>query len=302
LWYLIIPLIGAFHVRRFWRLFRDRFVALQGVPPLTYQLSRLRSEDPLVYRCVGAIEAVSDEGLLWVRGEGVTAAVSMNRAQIFLVPPEGTDDGALQRLQWRQFPLVLEGSMVYVAGPYCTQDGRALFCSTKEEPLLVLLFDGDAETLAYRVLSAARQPNEYWNPITPYSLALGVFSQLLIAASYSGRPALRLSVLAALTAVFIPILPLLPPGVLLTSFYRRWWWRARHYRSYRDVLAFMQRQTQRNTQKGSPGFVPGPMAGWSIEQYENRSRLLVIYAVSAVGLGILMNIFLILFVLQNLFL
>jgi len=251
----------------------------------------------MLYRCVGAVEAVSDEGILWVRSKGVTVAVAMNRAQIFLVPPEGTEDGALQRLQWRQFPMVLEGSKIYVAGPFCTRDGRSLFCSTKDDPLMVLLFDGDEQTLVYRVLSAARQYNEYWNSLTPYSLALGVFSQLLIAASYSGRPALRLSVLIALTAVFIPILPLLPPGVLLTSFYRRWWRRARQYRAYRDVLAFMQKESI----TAAPEGLPDAVARGDIQQYKNRSLLLVIYAISAVGFGIVINMWVVLFVLQNLF-
>jgi len=290
--------IGAFHIRRFWRQFRTRFVSLQQVPLLTYQLSRLRSETPSLYRCIGTIEAVSDEGLLWVRSEGLTVAVSMNRAQIFLVPLEHSQDGVLQPLKWRQFPLVLEGSQVYIAGPYCFKENRPLFCGTGEDPLLVLLFDGNAETLVYRVLAAARQPNEYWNGITPYSLALGVFSELLLAASYSGRPALRLAVIMALTAVLIPMLPLLPPGVLFTSFYRRWWRRARQYRSYRDVLAFIHQHEQ----SARPvDFLPASDTGVNEHTYNNRSLLLLGYAIFAAGFGIVLNILVVLFVLRSLF-
>lgn len=272
---------------------------MQRFPLLNYQLSRLRTNEPSLYRCIGAIEAVSDEGLLWVRSEAVTVAVSMNRAQIFLVPPEDSEDGALQRLRWSQVPLVLEDSKVYVAGPYCTQDNRSFFCSTKEAPLMVLLFDGNEQYMVYRVLAAARSHNEYWNGITPYSLALGVFSQLLIAAFYSARPALRLSVLVALTAVCIPILPLLPPGVLLTSFYRRWWRRARQYRSNRDVLDFMEQD--RNSGEDILVKNKGGV-GWNIRHYTNRSRQLLAYAIFAAGFGIVINILLFFFMLQRLFL
>lgn len=285
-------------------------MALQKVPLLNYQLSRTPSETPHLYRFLGAIEAVSNEGILWVRSEGLTAAVSMNRARIFLVPPEDAEDGFLQRLTWRQLPLILEGSKIFIGGPYCSKDGRKIFCSTKEHPLIVLLFEGDEQNLVYRVLAAARQPNEYWNKITPYSLVLGMFSQLLIAASYSGRPALRLTALTALASVFIPIMPLLPPGVLFTSFYRRWWRRARHYRAYRDMLEFFKEHNPTGDTEMLTEMVPaiGPMekkAGFDpahIQVYRNRSCRLVLYAIAAAGFGIVLNILVILFVLQSLFL
>ncbi|AEJ18706.1 hypothetical protein Spica_0546 [Gracilinema caldarium DSM 7334] len=268
------------------------------MPLLNYQLSCLRTEEPSLYRCIGSIEAVNDKGFLWVRNEDVTVAVSMNWAQIFLVPPEGSQDGFLQRLQWTRFPLVFEDSKVYILGPYCTNLEGSYFCSTKDEPLIVLLFDGDEQDVIFRVMKAARQPNEYWNSITSYSLALGMLSQLLITMCYSGRPALRFFVLVALTAAFIPILPLLPPGVLFTSIYRRWWRKARQYRSNRDIYEL---------QKQIPplhhvDYVAESLIGKDIQFYQNRSLLLVLYAVIAVGFGIMVNMIIVFFVLQNLFL
>lgn len=281
---------------------------MQNLPLLNYQLSRLKNAEPSQYRFIGSIESVSDDGLLWVRSDNLTVAVSMTRASIFLAPPEGSEDGSLQRLSWKHFPLVLEGTKVFIGGSYCNKEGRNVFCSTKEQPLVVILFEGDERHLVYRVIAASRQPNEYWNGLTPYSLVLGVVSELLIAAFYSGRPALRMTVLAALTGVFIPLMPLLPPGVLLTSFYRRWWRRGRLYRVYRDLLEYIL--------SGEPSVRAGhedlPLFVWEIKKagldenhikiYKRRSRMLEIYAISAAGFGILCNIFVVLFILQWLFL
>ncbi len=260
------------------------------------------------YRFIGSIESVSDDGWLWVRGKNLTVAVSMIRAQLFLAPPEGAEDGSLQRLSWKHVPLVLEGTKIFVGGPYCHKNGRNLFCSTKEQPLVVILFEGGEQHLVYRVIAAARQSNEYWNALTPYSLALGVVSELLIAAFYSGRPALRMTVLAALTGGFIPLMPLLPPGVLLTSFYRRWWRRGKRYRIYRDLLEYMH-NCGASVLAGSQVL---SMFAWNrdkaslnpnqIKIYKRRSRMLELYAIAAAGLGILCNIFIVLFVLQRLFL
>ena len=241
--------------------------------------------------------------MLWVRGDGLTVSVDMNRAQIFVVPSEDTEDGHLQRVSWRNFPLVLEGSKLFLGGPYCIKNSQGLFCGTKEHPLVVLLYDGNDQTLVDRVLASARQPNEYWNRITPYSLVLGVVSQLIIAASYVGRPAFRLTALTALVAVFIPLMPLLPPGVLFTSFYRRWWRRGRLYRYYRDVLKFYRYTKQ-----------PRPLTLFKkinidmtdtdrlIRIYEGRSFMLELYAITAACFGILLNFLVILFIFQSLFL
>ena len=240
---------------------------------------------------------------MWARGDGLTVSVDMNRAQIYVVPPEDTEDGHLQRVTWRNFPLVLEGSKLFLGGPYCNKDSQGFFCGTKEHPLVVLLYDGNDHTLVDRVLASARQPNEYWNGITPYSIVLGVVSQLIIAASYVGRPAFRPTVLTALVAIFIPLMPLLPPGVLLTSFYRRWWRRGRLYRYYRDVLKFY-----RYTEQSRPlTLIPIKEIGIDmtdtdrlIRIYEGRSFMLEFYAITAVCFGILLNFFVILFILQSL--
>jgi hypothetical protein len=105
------------------------------------------------------------------------------------------------------------------------------------------------------VIRAGRHRNEYWNRFTPYGFVLNAFSQIIIAASFLPRPAFRLTTLAAFTALFAPLLPLLPPGVLLTALYRGLWWRARIFRAYRDLA----RQPLKYFPPGNldPGRLPG---------------------------------------------
>jgi hypothetical protein len=57
-----------------------------------------------------------------------------------------------------------------------------------------------------------------------------------MALNFLSRPAFRLTVITSLVAIFIPLFPLIPPGVLFTLAYRRLWRRARVFRAYRDLV------------------------------------------------------------------
>jgi hypothetical protein len=57
----------------------------------------------------------------------------------------------------------------------------------------------------------------------------------MIAVTFLSRPAYRLTMIAALIALFIPIIPWIPPGILFTVVYRRLWSLSRMYRAYRDL-------------------------------------------------------------------
>jgi hypothetical protein len=122
-----------------------------------------------------------------------------------------------------------------VGGSLVLLDGRQSFVSTREHPLLVIFYDGNDRSLSARTIRAGRHRNEYWNPLTPYALLLGSFTTIVLAISFLSRPALRLNAFAALIAFFVPLLPLAPPGVLLTALYRRLWLQARICRARRDL-------------------------------------------------------------------
>jgi hypothetical protein len=181
---------------------------------------------------------------LWIRSDTLTISVPLKGAHTYMLPtPEGGgvlgtfDPGeeSPQRIQLDRISAFTEGAKVFVGGLLVLQDDRWTFVSTRDHPLLVIFYDGPDNTLASRVIRAGRHRNEYWNRFTPYGFVLNAFSQILIAAAFLSRPAFRLTVLVAFFALFAPLLPLLPPGVLLTALYRRLWWRARIFRAYRDL-------------------------------------------------------------------
>jgi hypothetical protein len=89
--------------------------------------------------------------------------------------------------------------------------------------------------MAIQAIRAGRDKNEYWNAVTPYALIAGALSLIYIAISFLSRPAFRLTSITAFIAVFIPLFPMLPPGILFTLLYRHLWWQARVFRAYRDL-------------------------------------------------------------------
>jgi hypothetical protein len=269
-WYGIIPVIGAFFTRRAWRRFRRRFDELRLSPLLDYAAYRQGGGGK--YRFLGGFESVTDGHTLWIRDAELTVPVALTGAQTYVLPmplepgaghpglsppglfPDGKsasgksgekkaihesfDPGkeTPQRVKWEQLTSLTEGAKVFVGGSLVFMNDRPGFASTKENPLLVIFYDGPDRSLAIQAIRAGRQGNEYWNNLTPYALALGVFSQLFMILLYIQRPVFQLTVIAAFAAMFIPLFPLIPPGLVFTVFYRRLWWRGRVYRAYRDMV------------------------------------------------------------------
>jgi hypothetical protein len=205
-----------------------------------------------MYRFIGGFESLtnlaggeSSQGqTLWIRSDTLTIPISLKGAHTYMLPmPEGGEtlgpfdpgEELPQRIRLDRISTLTEGAKVFVGGLLVLQDDRWTFVSTRENPLLIIFYDGPDRTLATRAIRAGRHRNEYWNRLTPYGFVLNAFSQLLVAGAFLSRPAFRLTTLAAFVALFAPLLPLLPPGVLLTVLYRRLWWRARIFRAYRDL-------------------------------------------------------------------
>ncbi len=243
-WYAAVPIAGAFAVRRSWRLFRSRFESLRRAPLLDYAAYRKADPLPQDFRFLGSFESVTDDRMLWVRNEGLTVPVRLEGAQIYLLPSAGSgEEGYLEsegdapeRIRWDRLSTLTDGVRVYIGGKLCGEGGKRTFCSCRAAPLLVILYDGADRSLMFRTVRAGRHRNEYWNPATPFALAVGIAVQLVIAVGYLPRPAFRLAALAAFAAMFGPLLPYAPPGVLFTAVYRRLWRRARTLRAYRDLV------------------------------------------------------------------
>jgi hypothetical protein len=240
-WYVFIPFSGAIYSRIKWKGFRDQFDELRLYPLLDYKKYRSMGEG--IFRFTGGIESITDEHTLWVKGENLSIPVSLENTTGWLVPAQVDDTlpDAPEKIRWDRLSTLNENAKVFVGGVLQMQNGRLSFVSTKERPLMVIFYNCDETMLVDNIIRCGRTSNEYWNSITPASLFFGALSQAYIAASFINRPAYRLLVIYALIAIFIPLIPLIPPGLILTVIYRRLAWYARTMRTYRDLAKLPER-------------------------------------------------------------
>jgi hypothetical protein len=242
-WYALIPVAGAFMNRHRWRVFRQCFNGLRLKPFLDYTAYRWGKGG--LYRFIGGFESITDGHTLWIRNDELTIPVSLAGAHTYVLPMQETDEPSgifdpgketPARINWDQVATLAEGAKIFVGGPLLSRENRLTFVSDKDNPLLVIFYDGPDRSLTARTIRAGRGGNEYWNFITPYALILGAFSQILIALNFLHRPSYRLTVLVAFITVFVPLFPMIPPGFGLTLLYKRLWWQARVFRAYRDLV------------------------------------------------------------------
>jgi hypothetical protein len=278
---------GALYKRYKWYVFRRRFDELRLSPILDYR-QYAQNEDDGIFRFTGGFESVTDGQTLWIRSEDLTVPVSLKYAETYLLPmqkgssslkgvaesavssesspsQEGVSEGAIpevfdpgeetpEKIRWERISALAEGAKVFVGGTLVCRDGRRSFVSTKENPLMVIFYDGPDLSLTARVIRAGRHRGEYWNGLTPYALAIGAISLIVLAVFFLFRPAYRLTVIISVFALFIPLYPILPPGLLFTVMYRRLAWRSRILRAYGDLARLPLRHL--TSVKGN-GFLSG---------------------------------------------
>jgi len=244
LWYGLAPMIGALIERYKWHIFRKRFDELRLSPMLDYRQYSHDEKKVDTFRFTGGFESVTDGQTLWIRSEDLTVPVALQRAEIYLLPMQKSEgisevfdpgEETPEKIRWERVSALTEGARVFVGGSLICQDGRWSFVSTKEKPLMVIFYDGPDHSLATRAIRAGRHRGEYWNGITPYSLVIGALCQILMAVAFLSRPAFRLTVIVSIIALFVPLYPMIPPGLLFTVVYRRLAWRSRILRAYRDL-------------------------------------------------------------------
>ena len=242
LWYGMAPVAGALYKRYKWHIFRNRFDEMRLNPILDYNRYSQQAEDD-IFRFAGGFESITD-GILWIRSEDLTVPVYLNNAETYLLPMQKSDgipevfdpgDEAPERIRCERVSALTEGARVFVGGLLACRNERRSFVSTRENPLMVIFYDGSDFSLTPRAIRAGRHRGEYWNAVTPYSLAIGALCQILMATAFLPRPAFRLTVIVSIIALFVPLYPMIPPGLLFTVLYRRIAWRSRVLRSYRDL-------------------------------------------------------------------
>ncbi|MDR2942884.1 MAG: hypothetical protein LBV17_09865 [Treponema sp.] len=226
--------------------FRRRFNDLRLNPLLSYPQYRQLKDEGGVFRFTGEIDSITDGNTLWVRGENLTIPVSLKKTKCWLLPAHDGDGIPEQpeQVRWNSVSTLSEGIKVFIGGQIKTYDGRLSFISTKERPLTVIFYNCPDPALTDEITRSARTRNEYWNSITPVSIVIGALSLVYIAAYFLNRPAYRLTTITALVAIFLPILPMFPPGLLLTLVYRRITWHARKLRAYWDIVRLPIRYLQ----------------------------------------------------------
>ena len=239
LFYGLIPVAGAFVERRRWRFFRRRFSELWMKPHLDYAQSTNPVGDTEEFRFFGAFESISDQGQLWIRSGDLTVQADLSKALTYVFPFFDSEDltvgDAPERLHWNRVSALTGDAKVFVGGSLVRRENRRIFASLPDSPLLIIFFEGPENTMALKAVYSGRHRNEFLNFLTPYSFILGAFSLILVATTFLYRPAFRITMITALVALFIPIIPWIPPGILFTAVYRRLWSLARTYRAYRDL-------------------------------------------------------------------
>lgn len=236
--------------RNKWKRFRKRFNDLSFSKALDYRQYRQLTNEGGLFKFTGGIESITDGHTLWVRGDDLTIPVSLEtessvKTDCFLLhsssgTPMQEDEvpEAFEKINWDQISTLTEGAKVFIGGHLKLQNNRLSFCSTKEDPLMVIFYNCSDNDLLHSIICSARSRNGYWNNLSPIATITGVMALIYIAASLLGRPAFRLTVICAIISVFIPILPVFPPGLLLTTLYRRFSWNARKLRAKKELLHY----------------------------------------------------------------
>lgn len=246
LFYIVIPLAGAFRVRSIWRRFRETMVNASFFPICGYNDIIARRKEGY-YRFFGEIEAIQPEGLLWVKNSEMTMTVKMNHCHVYMIPSEKKKNSQMPtKLPWSRVFSLPEGTAVYISGDVKESDGRVLFSGSRKDPLTVILYDGEMDSLLERSISCGRQKNEYWNFMTPWSIGIGgilslVLLNMMIQAAVSTDFLIGGIIVAAL-----PVVPFLPPGLFFFLLYTSMWRRGRLCRADRDLVSLPLRFEERN--------------------------------------------------------
>ena len=242
IFYVLIPGVGAFGVRRRWRLFRKRIIEASLRVPVTYRLvrslPRVAAAKGSPARFVGALESIQGEHTAWVRGEDLTIAVDMSDSDVYLVAGSEPDRPTAPptRTTWARVGSLPEGVKILVSGRLDTSEAHPVIRSDGIEPVLAVFYDGAERSLLRRSTWSGRQLNEYWNSVTPGALAGGSFALIILAYVLFQQPLSPVFGRLAIGLASVPVLPLLPPGVALFYLYRVGWRRGRRLRAHRDVL------------------------------------------------------------------
>jgi len=258
--YLCIPLVGAFMLRAQWRRFRVRFIELRSAPILRYRdVALAAGEGNRVvgrFRLYGLVEALEGSDRVWLRGDEVSALVDLSRSPLYALSPEGNHPGSVERLPWKSVSSLAEGTRMLAAGLLVIERGKPVFVEAPGESLIAVSHDCDDRDLATRLVEGARAANEYWTPLSRVSLSLGLAAMSALLFFYDKTSLSTIRAMTFLVGV-LPILPLVPPGLLFFLLYRSLWRRALSLRTSRDLYRMPLAYFPPNSGEASSVELPG---------------------------------------------
>jgi len=201
------------------------------------------------FRFFGFLEAIRED-TIWLRNQRLTINAHMSSGTVYLLPSqeaaerEGRVENNVEtlpeenpkQLAWNSIFSLPQGTSVYITGALFAGSGEIYFENTRDAPLVVVIYDGETETILRRSIWSGRHKNEYWNQFTLPSLVVGFFSLLAYAYILYRNPMMRQQVIVAVTACVLPIAVFLPPGIFGFFIYKSFWKRARILRAERDLL------------------------------------------------------------------
>ncbi len=251
--YFLFPLLGAFRVRRQWRIFREALYASMDYPILTYRIVREKTANRR-YRFFGRIEAGRGDDRIWITNGKLSVQVDLADISVFTLSAGSelqTEDSRGIRVEQDEIPFsdippaytrsrqissFPQGTGLFVAGTLMYENERPVFQAEESSGLLVLIYDGDPAMLLRRAVWAGRQRNEYFNQFTPLSITLSSFTLFILAYIFLRTPRDLFFAHMALTMSLLPAAPFIPPGLFFYSLFRRIWRSGRYLRAERDLL------------------------------------------------------------------
>lgn len=244
IFFLGVPLAGAFSVRQRWRRFRKAVRRASTLPRIddAFAQTAIDSAPPREHVVVfGRLEGVEGKSGIWLRSLGFSVSVDLETIPLFLLPPRtgtgGSPPDVTPRIAyWKEMNALVEGTKFLVAGE--TRRGPSgtfsieEFSDTGEKPLIIM-YDGPDDDVFSRAMWTGRQRNEYWNHYTPISLIVGFLAELLWVVHVFDEN--RLYALIGIVLAVLPVLPLIPPGLIGFYIFRKLWQSGRRLRAIRDV-------------------------------------------------------------------
>ncbi|MDC7234517.1 MAG: hypothetical protein PQJ58_14890 [Spirochaetales bacterium] len=248
LFYLIIPIGGAFYVRKNWRVFRTNLRRSLDLPMAVPGFTEKQGSLGL-HRFLGELEAIEGDDLLWIKGSQGTITAEMKNARVYNMTDTGVQTRvyshlypytlpgkSLVHMSWNDIFSLTEGTRLFLFGDLNVQNRKYCLKSSRELPLTVIIYNEDPFTLIPRAAWCGRHSNEFWNFLTPWSVLTGTLLLLIHSVWFLQYSSNYSVIFISLFLSLIPLILFLPPGVFLFNLYKYFWDRGRRFRAERDLI------------------------------------------------------------------